>query len=103
MIDGSIKLWHAFADHKVALLLRDCLWLQGSAGINVAGAMRVAEQLGPGHTVATMLCDRAERYAGKLYNPAFLESKGLPPPPWLDSPPVSLPEGVLESCLAEAE
>ena len=74
----------------------------GSAGINVAGAMRVAEQLGPGHTVVTMLCDRAERYAGKLYSTEFLESKGLPAPPWLKSPPVSLPAGMLESCLVEA-
>ena len=80
----------------------DGLAVGGSAGINVAGAMRVAQALGPGHTVATVLCDRAERYAGKLYNTDFLRAKGLPPPPWLDTPAVSLPKGMLESCLVEA-
>lgn len=75
----------------------------GSAGINVTGAMRVAEVLGPGHTVVTVLCDRAERYAGKLYNTDFLNQKGLPAPPWLDSPGVTLPEGMLESCLVAEE
>ena len=59
------------------------LALGGSAGINVAGAMRVARALGPGHTVVTVLCDLAARYAGKLYSPLFLQSRGLPPPPWL--------------------
>ena len=73
----------------------------GSAGINVAGAMRVAQVLGPGHTVATVLCDRAERYAGKLYNTDFLHAKGLPAPPWLESPAVTVPEGMLESCLVQ--
>ena len=55
-----------------------------SAGVNVAGAIRVAERLGPGHTIVTMLCDRADRYATKLYNQRFLESMALPSPPWLD-------------------
>ena len=55
----------------------------GSAGINVAGAIRVAEEMGPGHTIVTILCDRADRYATKLYNPSFLKSRGLPIPPWL--------------------
>ena len=54
-----------------------------SAGINVAGAMKVAKHLGPGHTIITMLCDRADRYASKLYNVDFLRSKGLPIPRWL--------------------
>ena len=61
----------------------DGLALGGSAGINVAGAMHVARALGPGHTVVTVLCDLAARYAGKLYSPVFLQSRGLPPPPWL--------------------
>ena len=114
------------------------LAIGGSAGINVAGAMRVAEALGPGHTVVTVctalssrmppppplgcladplrlvlvgwsafrarqvLCDRAERYAGKLYNAPFLQGKGLPAPPWLESPPVTLANGMLESCLIDA-
>ena len=56
-----------------------------SAGINVAGAIRVAQELGPGHTIVTVLCDRAERYATKLYNRSFLNSRGLPVPNWIDS------------------
>ena len=75
----------------------------GSAGINVAGAMRVAEVLGPGHTIVTVLCDRAERYAGKLYNTKFLHEKGLPAPPWIDTPPLTVPDGVLESCIVDEE
>ena len=57
-----------------------------SAGINVAGAIRVAEKLGPGHTVVTVLCDRANRYASKIYNPEFLELHGLPVPHWCPQP-----------------
>ena len=79
------------------------LAIGGSAGINVAGAMRVAEVLGPGHTIVTVLCDRAERYAGKLYNTQFLRERGLPTPSWLDSPPVALPDGMLESCIVDEE
>ena len=56
------------------------------AGINVAGAIQVARALGQGHTIVTMLCDRADRYATKLYNPGFLQAKGLPTPPWLLAP-----------------
>lgn len=54
----------------------------GSAALNVAGAIRLAETLGPGKTIVTILCDYANRYQSKLFNRAFLESKGLPPPPW---------------------
>jgi len=61
----------------------DGLALGGSAGTNVAGAMKVAMELGPGHTIVTPLCDLGARYASKLYNPKFLQSKGLPIPPWL--------------------
>ena len=60
------------------------LLLGGSSGVNVAGAMRLARHLGPGHTVTTILCDSGARYASKLFNRAFLEGKGLPVPPWLD-------------------
>ena len=56
----------------------------GSAGINVAAAIRVATRLGPGHTVVTILCDGGSRYQSKLFNPEFLRTKGLPTPPWLD-------------------
>ncbi len=55
----------------------------GSTGINVAGAMRLARDLGPGHTIVTILCDYGSRYQSKLFNPAFLRERGLPTPPWL--------------------
>lgn len=59
------------------------LLLGGSSGINVAGAIRLARQLGPGKTIVTILCDWGSRYQSKLYNPEFMRAKGLPPPPWL--------------------
>ena len=59
------------------------LLLGGSSGINVAGAMRLARVLGPGHTVVTILCDSGTRYQSKLFNPAFLREKHLPVPAWL--------------------
>ena len=61
------------------------LLLGGSSGINVAGAMRLARDLGPGHTVVTILCDSGTRYQSKLFNPAFLRGKGLPVPGWLEN------------------
>ena len=68
------------------------LLLGGSSGINVAGAIRLARDLGPGHTIVTILCDGGARYASKLYNPAFLRERNLPVPNWLDTPrPLSLP------------
>lgn len=65
------------------LTVEEGLCLGGSSGINVAGAVRLAKQLGPGHTVATVLCDYGNRYASKLFNPEFLRSKNLPTPPWM--------------------
>jgi len=65
------------------LLKEEGLCLGGSSGINVAGAARLARQLGPGHTVVTVLCDYGTRYSSKLYNPQFLRKKGLPAPDWL--------------------
>ena len=65
------------------LLRRDGLCLGGSSGINVAGAVRLARELGPGHTVVTVLADGGQRYASKLFNPAFLRDRGLPAPDWL--------------------
>lgn len=59
------------------------LLMGGSAGINVAGAIRLARDLGPGHTIVTVLCDHGSRYQSKLFNPAFLAEKGLPSPAWL--------------------
>ncbi len=65
------------------LLREEGLCLGGSSGINVAGAIRLAKELGPGHTIVTVLCDFGTRYQSKLFNPAFLLSKGLPTPSWL--------------------
>jgi cysteine synthase A len=59
------------------------LLMGGSAGINIAGAIRLARDLGPGHTIVTVLCDHGSRYQSKLFNPAFLAEKGLPSPAWL--------------------
>ena len=65
------------------LLKEEGLCVGGSSGINVAGAMRLARDLGPGHTVVTILADSGTRYQSKLFNPAFLAAKGLPTPGWL--------------------
>lgn len=66
------------------LLEHEGLCLGGSSGINVAGAIRLAKELGPGHTIVTILCDFGTRYQSKLFNPAFLREKGLPVPGWLE-------------------
>jgi cysteine synthase len=66
------------------LLKEEGLCLGASSGVNVAGAIRLARDLGPGHTVVTILCDSGTRYTSKLFNPDFLRSKNLPVPDWLD-------------------
>ena len=66
------------------LLQHEGLCLGGSTGINVAGAIRLAKQLGPGHTIVTILCDSGNRYQSKLFNPEFMRSKNLPVPTWLE-------------------
>ena len=66
------------------LLEHEGLCLGSSTGINVAGAVRLAEELGPGHTIVTVLCDFATRYQSKMFNPEFLRSKELPVPSWLE-------------------
>ena len=66
-----------------SLLIEEGLSVGGSAGLNVAAAVRVAKALGPGHTVVTILCDGGARYQSKLFNPEFLRGKGLPVPHWL--------------------
>jgi cysteine synthase len=73
------------------LVTEEGLMLGGSSGINIAGAMRLARQMGPGHTIVTILCDFGSRYQSKLYNPEFLRSKGLPVPDWLDDGATPLP------------
>ena len=65
------------------LLRNEGLCLGGSSGINIAGAMRMAELLGPGHTIVTILADFGTRYQSKLFNPVFLNENGLPVPDWL--------------------
>jgi cysteine synthase A len=74
------------------LLEHEGLCLGGSTGINVAGAIRLARQLGPGHTIVTVLCDSGNRYQSKLFNPDFMRSKNLPVPQWLEKrSAISLP------------
>ncbi|PHY20180.1 cysteine synthase A [Caulobacter sp. BP25] len=65
------------------LVMHEGLCLGGSAGINIAGAVKLAKELGPGHTIVTILCDHGSRYQSKLFNPDFLKEKGLPTPPWM--------------------
>ncbi|MEQ8604329.1 MAG: cysteine synthase A [Marivibrio sp.] len=65
------------------LLEHEGLCLGGSSGLNVASAIRLAREMGPGHTIVTILCDGGQRYQSKLYNPEFLREKGLPTPGWL--------------------
>ena len=74
------------------LLAEEGLCMGASTGVNVAGAIRMARDLGPGHTIVTILCDYGTRYQSKLFNPAFLREKGLPVPAWLDGPGRALPD-----------
>jgi cysteine synthase A len=73
------------------LVVEEGLCVGGSSGVNIAGAVRLARELGPGHVIVTMLCDHGSRYQSKLANPEFLRSKGLPVPDWLAGKPGSLP------------
>lgn len=74
------------------LLEKEGLCLGGSSGINVAGAMRLARDLGPGKIIVTILCDYGTRYQSKLFNPQFLRGKNLPVPAWLDRDPRDIPQ-----------
>ncbi|SMH49522.1 cysteine synthase A [Mesorhizobium australicum] len=69
------------------LVQEEGLCLGGSTGINIAGAIRLAKDLGPGHTIVTILCDYGTRYQSKLFNPDFLRTKNLPIPQWMDRTP----------------
>ncbi|MGS4944482.1 cysteine synthase A [Meridianimarinicoccus sp. RP-17] len=73
------------------LLSQEGLCMGGSTGVNIAGAVRMAREMGPGHTIVTILCDYGTRYQSKLYNPAFLREKGLPVPHWLDRAAPDIP------------
>ncbi len=78
------------------LLADEGLCLGGSSGINIAGAIRLARELGPGHTIVTILCDYGTRYQSKLFNPEFLRSKDLPVPDWLETDGIALPSVFVE-------
>ncbi len=78
------------------LLTEEGLCLGGSSGINVAGAIRMAREMGPGHTIVTVLCDYGNRYQSKLFNPDFLHAKGLPVPSWLDMAPRAVPSAFVD-------
>jgi cysteine synthase len=88
-LDGAaIDDAYQIPDNEMVPILYDLvqtegLLLGGSSGINVAGAIRLARQLGPGKTIVTILADSGQRYQSKLFNPEFLRTKNLPPPPWL--------------------
>ncbi|WP_170324696.1 cysteine synthase A [Ruegeria arenilitoris] len=77
------------------LLREEGLVMGGSTAINMAGAVRLAKDLGPGHTIVTILCDYGTRYQSKLFNPEFLREKELPVPDWMTEAPRSIP-GVFE-------
>lgn len=86
----GLKIDHAYriGDEEMLLAIYDMvehegLVMGGSTGVNVAGAIRMARDLGPGHTIVTILCDQGSRYQSKIYNPEFLKERGLPVPGWL--------------------
>ncbi len=79
------------------LLEYEGLCLGGSSGINIAGAVRMARDLGPGKTIVTVLCDYGNRYQSKLFNPDFLRAKNLPTPHWLEQPAATDWKAVLEA------
>ena len=89
LVDAPIDLAFQISDEEALPIVFDLaehegLLLGGSSGVNVAGAMRLAKELGPGHTIVTILCDSGVRYASKLFNPAFLREKNLPVPEWME-------------------
>ena len=69
--------------HVFNLLKHEGISVGGSAGINIAGAVAMARELGPGHTIVTILCDGGERYQSKLFNPEYLWKHKLPYPEWM--------------------
>ncbi len=85
LIDDAVRVQDPEALQQVFdLQMQEGISVGGSAGLNVAAAIRVARGLGPGHTVVTVLCDGAARYQSKLFNPTFLRERNLPVPPWLE-------------------
>lgn len=101
LADLSVDQSHQIPDAEALpyifdLLEHEGLCLGGSSGINIAGAVRMAKEMGPGKTIVTMLCDYGNRYQSKLFNPEFLQSKDLPVPAWLERDQEVDIEAVLE-------
>jgi cysteine synthase A len=97
--NAPIDLAYQITDEEALPIVFDLaehegLLLGGSSGINVAGAIRLAKDLGPGHTIVTILCDSGARYQSKLFNPAFLREKNLPVPGWMEKAPSIKPDFV---------
>ena len=87
--DAPIDIAYQISDEEAVpivfdLLEHEGLCMGGSTGVNIAGAIRLAKEMGPGHTIVTVLCDYGNRYQSKLFNPQFLRSKELPVPKWLE-------------------
>jgi cysteine synthase A len=85
---AEVDMAFRLSDHEALpliydLMLEEGLYLGGSSAINIAGAVAMAKQMGPGHTICTILCDSGQRYQSKIWNPEFLRSKDLPVPSWL--------------------
>jgi cysteine synthase A len=88
LVGLTIDRPYRISDEEMLLALYDLvqhegLVMGGSTGVNVAGAIRMARDMGPGHTIVTILADHGQRYQSKLYNPVFLTERGLPAPPWI--------------------
>jgi len=84
----TIDMPYRISDEEMLLAIYDLvehegLVMGGSTGVNVAGAIRMATEMGPGHTIVTVLCDHGQRYQSKIYNPLFLKERGLPAPSWI--------------------
>ncbi|MBN9062908.1 MAG: cysteine synthase A [Rhizobiales bacterium 65-9] len=89
LVDAPVDAAFRVPDEEMAqtvfeLLQDEGLCVGGSSGVNVAGAIKLARQMGPGHTIVTILCDHGARYASKLFNPEFMRAKNLPAPPWME-------------------
>lgn len=98
IVDKAYQISDAEAVTNVFQLLQEeGLCLGASSGVNVAGAIRMAQDMGPGHTIVTVLCDSGTRYQSKLFNPEFLRSKDLPVPAWLDVKGKTLPNVTMAS------
>ncbi len=90
LAEAPIDMAFCLSDQKALPLIFDLmqyegLYLGGSTAINVAGAVSMAREMGPGHTIVTILCDSGQRYQSKVWNPEFLKSKDLPIPSWLEN------------------